>query len=583
MRRARQLPWIGAPRSARAYGVAFLCILAATLVRGLVQLVAPGAEAFALYLPAVFIATLISGVGPGLFALMLGGFTAWFLFLPKVFSFVLDHPNDSLSSLIIYFGAALVGWAAAAALRNIVDEYDRSEAAGRESSARLRRAQIGGGMGEWEVNLGDGAAVWSESMYALLGLDPATVQATPQAYYERIHRRDVERVYNAFTAAAETGASFDTEYRVMLPDGSRRWLLARGQREALADGRTILAGVNFDITDRKHLEQEVARKEQRHRTLLEAITSIVWTCDRDGNMTQPNAVFESYTGKAWPEYSARGWRSVFHPDDLPELEAVWHLAGVKSEPYEARGRLWHAPTQSWRYFLSRAVPLFDEKGKVEEWIGTLSDVHDLHIAGEQQQLLVGELRHRMKNMLMVIQALANRGKRTSPETAAFVETFTSRLKALSGAYDLLMRRDWSEAYLGDIAGQTLAPFHGCQSSSDGPRLALRSTTAVSVALALHELATNALKHGAWKSPEGRVKVEWRFKDEALGTRVEIDWIESGGPKIEVPTRQGFGSMMITNALAQEREGKVSVDYAPEGLRCHMSFLIDSKKRKDAEA
>jgi PAS domain S-box-containing protein len=572
--------WVGKPRSGRSYAIAFLCVVVATLVRAGVELFAPAAEVFAVYFPAVFVATLIGGRGPGIFALLAGGFVGWYLFIGEPYSFALGRPDPELISLGLYVLAAGVGLLAAILLRRVLEAFENSEGERRDMDARLRRAQTSGGMGEWEVNLSDGTAVWSASMFDLLGLDPTQSTASPQLYYERIHRGDIERVYKQFTDTAESGASFESEFRIVRPDGTQRWLLGRAQREIDHEGKAILAGVNFDITDRKAIEEQLARSERRFRTLLTATTSIVWSTTKDGGIIEPNPAFEAYTGLKWPDYSDQGWRQTLNPEDVPELEAIWLAAAQKQRAFEAKGRLWHQPSRSYRYFVLSSVPLFDRRGRTEEWIGTLTDVHDLHMAGEQQRLLMGELRHRMKNMLMVIQALANRGRR-NPETAAFVETFTSRLKALSGAYDLLLRVDWSEAVIGDLVGQTLAPFHGYQLTCEGPRVAVRSNTAVSIAMAMHELATNAIKHGAWSAPAGRVKVAWRVLDRDGESLFELDWSEDGGPKVTMPESEGFGTMLIANALASERNGAVALNYEPEGLQCRMSFALDSMAKKKA--
>jgi PAS domain S-box-containing protein len=578
--RLRHWHWVGQPRSGRSYAVAFACVAMATLIRAGVELVAPEAEVFAAYFPAVFIATLVGGVGPGIFALLLGALSGWFFFIGASFSFAFFRPHEEVTSIILYVFAGGVGVLAAVLLRRVLEAFERSEAERREIDARLQRTQTGGGIGEWEVNLSDGTANWSSSMFELLGLSPSEQPASPQLYYERIHRGDVERVYKQFTDAAESGAPFESEFRVVKPDGSQRWLLGRAQREIDTEGKSILAGVNFDITDRKAIEDQLARSERRFRTLVSATSSIVWSTDKDGGMTAPSPAFEVYTGKSWPDYAGQGWRAVLHPEDVAELEAIWLSAAKKQRAFEAKGRLWHHASQDWRYFAVHSIPLLDRRGQTEEWIGTLTDVHDLHMAGEQQRLLMGELRHRMKNMLMVIQALANRGKR-NPATAAFVETFNARLKALSGAYDLLLRTDWTEAVVGDLVGQTLAPFHGCQFTTEGPRVGVRSNTAVSIAMALHELATNAIKHGAWSVPEGRVKVSWRMTSREGDSLFELEWSEHGGPKAAPPETQGFGSMVIANALASEREGKVTLDYQPEGLRCRMSFVQRAAAKKKA--
>ena len=187
-------------------------------------------------------------------------------------------------------------------------------------------------------------------------------------------------------------------------------------------------------------------------------------------------------------------------------------------------------------------------------------------AAERQQLMINELNHRVKNTLVVVQSLARHSLRDGG--ALGLRQFNDRIHALASAHDLLTRRSWEGADLGEILAETLQPY-AAQVSLEGPPLPLSPNGAVAMAMIFHELATNASKYGALSRETGRVTIDWRIEGR---TRVVVRWEERGGPTVSPPERRGFGSRLVAASLKGELAGSAVFDYAPEGLTCVLTIL-----------
>ncbi len=187
---------------------------------------------------------------------------------------------------------------------------------------------------------------------------------------------------------------------------------------------------------------------------------------------------------------------------------------------------------------------------------------------EHLRLLVNELNHRVKNSLAVVQSIAAQTLRGDDMEGAR-GAFENRLTALAAAHDLLTSRNWQSASLREVIEKAGI---GCGASSDrltvaGPELRVQPRTAVSLAMAVHELCTNAVKYGALSNDGGRVRVEWSVDTSSGENRLRLVWQEEGGPPVAPPERRGFGTRMIERALAAELGGSARIDFLPEGISC----------------
>jgi len=192
-------------------------------------------------------------------------------------------------------------------------------------------------------------------------------------------------------------------------------------------------------------------------------------------------------------------------------------------------------------------------------------------AEEDRELLLGESRHRIKNTLATVQAIAGQTLRHTPpgERQAIVD----RLQALGEAHELLTSANWDQAALRDVVERALAPFQRRQSDRfivDGPTVRLPAATALTLTLCMHELATNAAKYGALSNGTGRVHIVWQPVGHPSPNLVRLSWRESGGPAVSVPERKGFGSVLIEQSFGED--GKV-LDFQPDGLRCTLAVML----------
>ena len=197
----------------------------------------------------------------------------------------------------------------------------------------------------------------------------------------------------------------------------------------------------------------------------------------------------------------------------------------------------------------------------------------------QMQRLVNEINHRVKNTLSVVQGICMHSLRGAQSLESFAETFTARIVGLSRAHDLLNDSAWSGVELRDLVEQVVENGSAREAgrlATDGAAISLPPKAAISLGLALQELAANAARHGAWSVPAGKVCLSWRIDpegvDEGKPARLRLLWAEQGGPAVGAPARRGFGTRLLS-ALAHDLDGEAALDYEPEGFRYRFSMPL----------
>lgn len=189
---------------------------------------------------------------------------------------------------------------------------------------------------------------------------------------------------------------------------------------------------------------------------------------------------------------------------------------------------------------------------------------------EHTAFLMGELAHRAKNQLAVVKGMALQTARESATVDEVVEQLSQRIQGLAESQDLMVRQNWQGAWLGDLVKAHLDLFGaGSRALIEGPPLFLNANAVQNIGFALHELATNASKYGAIKSPEGRVLVTWRGPEE--DGRIRMDWVERDGPLVQTPKRQGFGFLIMTDLVGQAVRGTATLEFSPDGVHWHLEF------------
>jgi PAS domain S-box-containing protein len=258
-------------------------------------------------------------------------------------------------------------------------------------------------------------------------------------------------------------------------------------------------------------------------------------------------------------------RALIHPDDWAALQAIARgmAEGTRTQQTEFRVL---RPNGEIRWCIGTAAASVDGAGKVVRISGVTIDITDRKEADERQTLLAREVDHRARNALAVIQSIIRLTRAKSVED--YVQAIEGRIKALARAHTLLSDSRWNGADLSTLVNEELAPYRaGDRIRCGGPDISLQPATAQGLALALHELATNAAKHGALSAPGGKVSLDWQLHGDAL----TLNWVENGGPPVAEPASRSFGLKVIAASVQQQLGGNASFDWNPKGLRCAVSI------------
>lgn len=264
----------------------------------------------------------------------------------------------------------------------------------------------------------------------------------------------------------------------------------------------------------------------------------------------------------WPAEGGRLLDDHIHPDDLEATRAsrAAHLAG--GDTFNTEGRYLH-PHDGRLLFIRLAGMIERQGGKPVKIVGIVEDITARRTEDQRRQELMSELDHRVKNVLATVQALALQTAKRTTSLDVFMHNFGGRLKAMASANELLTAARWRGAAIDHLAAAELGAVAPGQTDWEGPEMFLTPRAANALALALHELAANAVKYGALSVDGGRVEVRWiRLPDGGF----ELTWSESGGPRVSQPARSGFGSTLLQQVTGRELNGHVAVDYRPSGVR-----------------
>ncbi|MFZ9395654.1 MAG: sensor histidine kinase [Erythrobacter sp.] len=308
-----------------------------------------------------------------------------------------------------------------------------------------------------------------------------------------------------------------------------------------------------------------AQSRTAFRTILDSLPDIAWSADPDGTITYANERWKQVTGLADGQMDFESVKAAFHPDDLDQWRRNWLRALESQEPYEAEYRLRQADA-SYRWVLTRALPVFDADGQIESWFGSITDIDAGHRLSESRDLLARELAHRIKNIFAVISGLVALRSRGNPALKQFADDVVGSIHALGRAQDFVrLPGSEHEEDLKALLGALMQPYDeggrgriaiGGDSARFGPR------AATPLALVFHELATNAAKYGALSTGTGAVRIELGTDGEDL----RIVWRERGGPPIAAPPgHSGFGSRLIRSVVTGQLGGSIEQSWPGEGL------------------
>jgi PAS domain S-box-containing protein len=268
------------------------------------------------------------------------------------------------------------------------------------------------------------------------------------------------------------------------------------------------------------------------------------------------------------------YRSALHPDDR-HLMQEFHQLADRQDSFTSEYRVVR-PDGTTLWLRGRGqVTARAPDGKAERMVSIVTDVTERKAAEDHIQFLLHEISHRSKNLLMVIQSIARRTARTAGTMEEFENRFERRLQGLAASHDVLVRENWHGAPLADLVRQQLVPFVEIQSSRfeiSGPDVVITAEAAQAIGLAIHELATNAIKYGALSESGGKVSVSWTLDGNAVAPgNLLLNWSEQGGPPVSPPSRKGFGHVVIGEMVERSLNGTVVMEFARDGLKWRVSI------------
>jgi len=370
------------------------------------------------------------------------------------------------------------------------------------------------------------------------------------------------------TVTLAQGRAEDERWHVR-KDGSRFW--GSGLLMPLAD-RSGFVKVMRDLTIRKIKDEQLRTSEELFRVLATNVPQLVFRTRGSGERTWGSPQWIVFTGLSFEESLGFGWLDAIHPDDRDATVSAWQTA-QKSGEYYVEHRIRHARGGEYRWHQTRAKPVAGASNEDVDWVGTSTDVHEMRDLQERQKVLLAELQHRTRNLLAVVQAIARQTMRASASSDHFASEFEGRLRALSRVQGLLAGTNHNAVDLGALVGAELGALadsdpDAAKIAMEGPRVSLPPTLAQTLALAIHELATNAVKYGALKQPSGELSVSWWLDD----GRLVLDWRERNvamPPESERSRRKGYGMELIERALPYQLKAATRVEFGPDGVHCRI--------------
>lgn len=485
-------------------------------------------------------------------------------------------------------GGSVTGWLGS---NSDIHVRRRTEEDLRKAREQLRLAVEATGTGIFDYDLLGGTLDWDDRTRALFGLSP-DVAVSYEVFLAGLHPDDRAWVDEEVRAALDPKGitAYDIAYRTIgLEDGIERWVAAKGQA-IVSDGRTVrFIGTVRDVTRSRQAEQVLRETEERYRLASRATNDAIWDWNLATNHVLWNEALLTAHGHTQDAVEPTGdwWIGHIHPEDQARIDVSIHAV------IDGAGTAWSDEYRfqradgSYASIHDRGYVIRDGEGRAVRMIGAMLDITERKRSEEHQRLLTGELQHRVKNTLALVQAIASQTLRGATDVNEMREAFSSRLISLGRTHDILTASSWTKAPIGEVVDGALAVHRGTSAQrirTSGPNVLLAAKPALSLALALHELATNAAKYGALANDAGAVDLRWHVVHEGETARFCLTWIEQGGPPILAqPSRRGFGSRLIERSFASEVGGQVRLTYPPTGLVCHLEAPLAAMQERCDEA
>ena len=458
----------------------------------------------------------------------------------------------------------------------IAVERARAEGALRESEARFRVIAESLPALVWIIDPDLHLTYANDRWRDFSGL-PAE-ESLGDSWMRWVHPEDLARAKAEMVSVRASETAHATEMRYRTRDGEYRWHMI--QAAPVHDARGEFkgwCGTSVDIHDLKETEQALRRSEEQLRIALRAAKMGDWSWDMASDaMTLSDRAAEIFglepgTSITWTELGKR-----LHPADMERATAAMLRAIETQSQYDVEYRVRRTGDGARAWVAAQGQATVNENGILSGMTGVVQDITDRKHAEERQHLLIRELHHRVKNTLATVQAIVGSTARTASSIDEFYQGFVGRIVSLARTHNLLTEDLWQKASLEELVQTELGPYEDEARNRvivEGPSVELPSEAAVPIGMAIHELTTNAAKHGALSTFGGQVEVKWEVEPGESRPTLRFSWTERGGPRVSLPTRQGFGSRLLQRVLAAQLQADVKMEFPEDGFRFTMSLPI----------
>ena len=372
-------------------------------------------------------------------------------------------------------------------------------------------------------------------------------------------------------------APFDMVFPLRGADGTFRPFLTRVVPHRRNGKVTHWFGNNTDIAEliaaQKQLRTEVAERKRAQRDsaqlamLVTQSPDAIFSAKLDGTIDTWNAGASRLFGYSAAEAIGHHWNILVPDDTRDEFERTTARVQAGEAVEVETERLAKGGKRIAVDIL--AGPLRDTVGKVIGIDVAARDIRERKRHQQEMQVVLHELSHRAKNLLSIVLAMANQTARQCRNFVEFQTRFSGRLKALSTSHNVLVERNWRGVSMSELVRAQLAPFQESDRgrvAATGPDVIIAAKAAEQIGLCLHELATNAMKHGGLSVPTGRIEIEWQIE----AGEFRLLWRERGGPTVVKPVRTGFGSLVLQRLAPTALNGKATKEFAPEGITWNLT-------------
>jgi two-component system CheB/CheR fusion protein len=337
---------------------------------------------------------------------------------------------------------------------------------------------------------------------------------------------------------------------------------------------------------RQQTPGEPAGSEQWLRTLVEGMTQLVWRAVGAGDWTWSSPQWLQYTGQTSEQSSGQGWLEAVHPEDQETACAAWRVA-QSSRYFQVDLRI-RALEKGYRWFRTEAKPAINDVRQVVEWLGTSTDIDDLRQLEAEQKVLVAELQHRTRNLIAVVHSIFLQTFSRTATLDDFRDRFEERLAALSRVQALLSTSEQTPItirHLVELELDALADgLAGERVQLTGRNIVIRTGSAQTLALAVHELLTNAVKHGALSQPAGRLDISWSEQARDGVHWMHLQWSETG---LDTTTalqdaKPGYGRLLIEQALPRQLDASTRMTFGDGRVDCTIELPLRARRSASAD-